>query len=164
MIHDYYQQMVNGPKPFFYQLWILFGRTFRNQLRTSQIIALKIVSGILIAIYLGSLHNYHIGEADYCLAGPLFEQVDFSKITFQEFAMQTQSAAENVACTSYLLMFIAFIESIPTCLTFSREMHVIIKEKSNGKWIDKDSMLNTEHFPILTTFSFSMFKQAGILV
>ena len=125
--------MVNGPKPFFGQLMVLFDRTFKNQLRTSQVIALKIVSGILVAIYLGSLHDYHIGEADYCLNGPLFEQIDFNRITFQEFAIETQSAAENVTCTSYLLMFIAFIESIPTCLTFSREVHVIIKEKSNGK-------------------------------
>lgn len=124
--------MVDAPRPFHYQLLVLLDRTLRNQLRTSQIIALKLASSALIALFLGSLHNYHLGEKDYCVNGPLFLEVDMQRTSFQAFALLTQNAAENVACTSYLLMFVAFVESIPTCLTFSREVHVLIKEKSNG--------------------------------
>jgi ABC-type multidrug transport system ATPase subunit len=131
-IQRYHRQLVEGSKPFWGHLNILMCRTFRNQMRTSEVIALKVISGIFISIFLGSLHNYHVGEQDYCFNGALFAEMDLSRITFHEFAMKTNFVVENVACTSFLLMFIAFIESIPNCLTFSREVHVIIKEKSNG--------------------------------
>lgn len=117
------------PFPFFEHISLLFHRTFLSILRDPMLTGLRLVSHVLVALFIGLLYGNKIGNASGCPPSYTLETVGSTQKHLYD---DIVASSENVANLFFTSMFVMYGAMLPTVLTFPMELHVFLKERCNG--------------------------------
>jgi len=120
----------NTKFPIFHHTRVIFHRTMLSIIRNPVLFTLRLVSHIIVALFIGFLYGNKIGNAGGC-PPPSNDLNSFISIQ-NELYKDLVSTSENIANFFFANMFVMFGALMPTVLTFPMEMNVFLKEKSNN--------------------------------
>lgn len=116
--------------PFFNHINLLFHRTVLSIIRDPMLTAVRFMSHIIVAIFIGLLYGSKIGTASGC--PPAYSSIENVQLIQKHVYEDIIASSENVANLFFAAMFIMYGAMLPTVLTFPTELNVFLKERSNG--------------------------------
>ena len=129
-IHSLHKRLNNRKHlPFFSHIGLLFHRTLLSIIRDPNLTALRFVSHIVVAVFIGILYGKKVGAASGCPpAYDMDNMMNIQKHVYDDII----ASSENTANFFFAAMFVMFGAMLPTVLTFPSELNVFMKERSNG--------------------------------
>ena len=116
--------------PFFGHINLLFRRTVLSIIRDPMLTAIRLMSHVVVAIFIGLLYGGKIGSASGC--PPSNGNLDNVHAIQRHVYDDIVASSENVANLFFAAMFVMYGAMLPTVLTFPTELNVFLKERSNG--------------------------------
>ena len=108
--------------PILLHTWLLWKRTMKTNIREPKLTWFRLFQAVMVALLMGFLYEYPIGEPDGCYPKPN---------SFQQFK-SNKSTEDNIAFLFFTTLFTVMASMMPTVLTFPSEVAILLQERNNG--------------------------------
>ena len=142
--------------PFFGHINLLFRRTVLSIIRDPMLTAIRFLSHVIVAIFIGLLYGGKIGAASGCPPSNGQSNLDNVHAIQRRVYEDIVASSENSANLFFAAMFVMYGAMLPTVLTFPTELNVFLKERSNGWYHSRTYYLAKTMADIPMQFIFPM--------